>query len=395
MFTEASFWVLVIVAAAAVRVLPDSAVRMRAAGLAATGWLALVWVLHLPLVALAALTAALAWLLVCVHLAAPGGSRARVALVAVGPLLVLWMAGKHAWPAPVSRLSVLAVAGASYLLVKAWTLAKDRGDGRVPEFDIWTGAAYLLYLPAYLSGPMPYYGEFARRVRQPEAWDGRVGVDTVFRFLVGLAKVFVVAPLLTPMSLIGLAGLPFPGAAQLVLGALVYSVVLYCDFSGYSDLAVATARVVGVTVPENFSRPYLATDIREFWRRWHITFSRVLTSYVFVPLTRALQRRTRLSPRVIMIAGYAVTFGAAGYWHGPTLRFVAWGLYHAAGLIVHDFIRERRLAVRLAAGAATTDPPSAATSAATTTAATATAMVLTFLFVSLGWLLFVPGLRLW
>ena len=174
MFTEASFWVLVIVAAAAVRVLPDSALRMRAAGLAATGWLALVWVLHLPLIALAAMTAALAWLLVCVHLASPGGTRARVALVAVGPLLALWVAGKHAGPAPLSRLSVLTVAGASYLLVKAWTLAKDRADGRLPEYDIWTGAAYLLYLPSYLSGPMPYYGEFARRVSQPAAWDGRV-----------------------------------------------------------------------------------------------------------------------------------------------------------------------------------------------------------------------------
>lgn len=388
MFTEASFWVLVIVAAAAVRVLPDSALRMRAAGLAATGWMALAWVLHLPLIALAAMTAALAWLLVCVHLASPGGSRARVALVAVGPLLALWVAGKHAGPAPLSRLSVLTVAGASYLLVKAWTLAKDRADGRLPEYDIWTGAAYLLYLPSYLSGPMPYYGEFARRVSQPAAWDGRVGVDTVFRFLVGLAKVFVVAPLLTPMSLIGLTGRPGPGAAQLVLGALVYSVVLYCDFSGYSDLAVATARVVGVTVPENFSRPYLAQDIREFWRRWHITFSRVLTSYLFVPLTRALQRRTRLSPRVIMLAGYAVTFGAAGYWHGPTLRFIAWGLYHAAGLIVHDLILRRRLAVRLATGAAAPAPPSSA-------AAAAMAVLLTYLFVSIGWLLFVPGLRLW
>ena len=105
-----------------------------------------------------------------------------------------------------------------------------------------------------------------------------------------------------------------------------------------------------------------------------------------MPLTRALQRRTRLSPRVIMLAGYAVTFGAAGYWHGPTLRFVAWGLYHAAGLIVHDLIRRRRLAVRLATGAAA--PPSSA-------AAAAMAVLLTYLFVSIGWLLFVPGLRLW
>ncbi len=88
-----------------------------------------------------------------------------------------------------------------------------------------------------------------------------------------------------------------------------------------------------------------------------------------------------------MIAGYVVTFGAAGYWHGPTPRFVAWGLYHAAGLIVFDLVRQRSLAARLAAGPAAAPRSSPA--------ATTMAVAVTFLFVSLGWLLFVPGLRLW
>lgn len=388
MFTDLAFWLGWVAGACAVRGLPTEAVRARALGLAVSSLAGIVLVLRLPPAQAAVLVAVLGWVAFSVgRLGAKTEHPIRRAAIAVAPVLLLWIAAKHTGLASPLRVLPLAAAGLSYLVVKAWTVARDRADGRAQGYDPVTGLAYLLFLPTYLSGPMHYYGEFEAGLRQPLPLRAQDAVHVVYRFLVGLLKVQVLAPLLTPLSLLGLTGGEVATPAQLIAGSLVYSVVLYFDFSGYSDLAIATARAAGVGAPENFLRPYLAPNIREFWRRWHVSFSRVLTSHLFVPVTRALQRRTTLSHKGVMAAGYLVTFGLAGYWHGPTWRFVVWGIYHACGLIAYDLFRQRRLSARLASGQV------AASAASGVLAVLHVAG--TLVFVSLGWLFFVPGLRLW
>jgi alginate O-acetyltransferase complex protein AlgI len=386
MFSTWPFWVLVVLATVAYRLLPDAAVRARAAVLAGLG-LAGAWtVLGLAAPLFMALIAATAWMALAVrHLGgqSAAGRPALAAALVVAPVLVAWMLGKHLPAAASTAPHFFFFAGTSYFLVKAWTLAKDRADGRIRDYEPLTAAAYFLHLPTYLSGPMHYYAEFESGLRRTYSLSAVSVADIVLRLLWGLAKVKVLSPLIQPVSLLALKDVADPSLAQLALGAVAFSAVLYLDFSGYSDMAIAVSRAVGMDAPENFRLPYLARNIREFWQRWHISFTRALTAYIFVPLSRAAQKRWPDRPRLVMMTGYMVTFGLAGYWHGPTANFVAWGLYHAVGLIAYDLFRNWRLRCRVGRG------PQVATNALLARAQHGAAMVATFLFISLGWILFV------
>lgn len=306
------------------------------------------------------------------------------ALLVASPVFAALVIGKaltasgHA-----DRAALLQFVGFSYFAVKVWTLVKDVCDGRVTDLRPGGVAAYLLFLPTYPSGPMHLYPEFRQAVERPTPLDGLGLLDALFRISLGMVKVKLLAPLLAPWSLLGLpAEGPLPVGGT-IAGAFVFSVVLWADFSGYSDMAIGVARLLGIPVPENFRWPYLAGNVRDFWQRWHITFSRVLTSYVFVPVSRALQPVLGGNRRAMALASTLVTFAVCGYWHGATLNFTLWGLYHGLGMFASDLLRPAR---RRPAG-----PPGFAARLRA-----ALAIALTFTFVSLGWILFVlPAGRIW
>ena len=390
MFSSWPFWTLVILATAVYRLLPVGAVRVRAAVLASLGLVGAWSILGLPTPLLLTLIAATGWIVLAVSYlsGSVAGRRPVVATaVAVAPVFAAWMLGKHLSAANSTAQHFFFFAGTSYFLIKAWTLAKDRADGRIQAYDPLIAIAYFLHLPTYLSGPMHYYTEFETSLRRPFALSATVVVDIALKLLWGLTKVAVISPLLQPMSLLALKDVADPSPAQMALGAIAFSAVLYLDFSGYSDMAIAVSRIVGVDTPENFKQPYLARNIREFWQRWHITFTRALTAYIFVPLSRVMQKLYTGQPRLAMVTGYMLTFGFAGYWHGPTANFVVWGLYHAAGLIVYDLFRNWRLRRRVGAGG------KAGKHALLSHAQHGAAIVATFLYVSLGWVFFVLPLN--
>lgn len=388
MFSTWPFWALVIAATAVYRLLPEAALRARAITLASLGIAGLWAVLGLAAPLLLTLIAATAWMaLAASRLGSPAfASRPTfAAAVAVVPILLAWMLGKHLSDSAGQQLFFFA--GTSYFLVKAWTLAKDRADGRIRNYDPLIAVAYFLHLPTYLSGPMHYYTEFESGLRRSYPLSALSMVDIVLRLLWGLTKVAVLSPLIQPVSLLALREVTDPSCVQLALGAIAFSAVLYLDFSGYSDMAIAVSRLVGMDAPENFRLPYLARNIREFWQRWHITFTRALTAYIFVPLSRAMQKRWTDRPRFVMTTGYILTFGFAGYWHGPTANYVAWGLYHAFGLIAYDLFRNWRLRRRVGGGR------KAEASALLARTQHGAAVTTTFLYVSLGWIFFVLPLN--
>jgi alginate O-acetyltransferase complex protein AlgI len=298
------------------------------------------------------------------------------------PVLVPWVMGKQSAALNWRPLDFLYFVGFSFFLIKAWTLIKDCHDRRVARPDLFVVLAYFLFFPAYVAGPMHLYGEFDATLREPSPLDGEALVDVVFRILLGFVKIKLLAALFTPVSL---AAVKESGALTLrglFVGSFAYSVVIWADFSGYSDLAIATSRVVGIRTPENFNYPYAAANIRDFWQRWHVTFSRVLTGYVFVPVSRKLNAALGGRRRAVLITSYLATFLFCGYWHGPTLNFLLWGLYHGAGLVAYDLYRagatKRRLKRKGAPRSRYAEPLGRAASVA-----------LTFTFVSLGWVFFV------
>jgi alginate O-acetyltransferase complex protein AlgI len=384
MFENSAFWLAFGFTFGLAHLLPESASRSRAALLAGVSLFALFYILALPLTILLVLLGSVAWILVGLRIARPREeiSSVKRGLVVVAPVLLAWIAGKQMTGMGYEPLSWLYFAGFSFFLVKAWTLIKDYLDGRFDKLDPVSVLAYFLHFPTYLSGPMHYYVEFEQSLEKPLDMNSAGWVDSLFRLMLGLVKVRFLVPLLTPLSLTELLGAESADLQSLITGCVVYSFVLYFDFSGYSDMAIATSRMLRVDVPENFNNPYMARNLREFWQRWHISFTRVLTAYVFIPVTRALGKPLGTRRRTISALGTFIAFGFCGYWHGATANFVLWGLYHAVGLVVYDTYRNWKMLRRRGKQRVAPSALVAFTTACISVAAT-------FAFVSVGWILFV------
>ncbi len=378
MFETPLFWALLLVTAAAFHITSKGQVRTRALTLAIVSVIALVFVVKLNPLWVLFLVATTLWIVVGLRwtrgLAAQRSYLASFLVFL--PVLIPWASGKQAVALGWTPLSILYFVGFSFYLIKAWTLIRDYHDGRIERVDPFVALAYFLFFPAYVAGPMHFYNEFEETVRRPLGLDGEALVDVVFRVLLGFVKIKLIAALFLPVSLEAVRESGVVSVRRFTVGSFAYSVVIWADFSGYSDLAIATSRLAGIHTPENFNYPYAAGNIREFWQRWHITFSRVLMSYVFVPISRNLQAATGRRGRAILIASLLLTFLFCGYWHGPTLNFLLWGLYHGLGIVAYDFY-QRRLKRKGEPLFPYAEPLGRGLS-----------VLLTFCFVSLGWIFF-------
>jgi alginate O-acetyltransferase complex protein AlgI len=188
---------------------------------------------------------------------------------------------------------------------------------------------FSIFFPSLVAGPIKRYAQFIPAI---EAGAQRVTLDDVAQGLarigLGYAKKVLVADNLTlyininqpQFDSLGLFG------RWLVVGAIAFRIL--CDFSGYSDMAIGFARMLGVKLPENFNWPYLARNLQDFWQRWHISLSSWIRDYVYIPLGGNRHGAGR------KILNGLIAFGLCGLWHGPAWNFVLWGLYHGVGLAV-------------------------------------------------------------
>ncbi len=189
-------------------------------------------------------------------------------------------------------------------------------------------ALYMLLFPQLIAGPIIRYrdlaGQLARRTVALE--DFAYGVK---RFVQGLAKKLLIANVVAgPADRIFEMPAAQLDAAHAWLGVACYTLQIYFDFSGYSDMAIGLGRMFGFRFPENFRHPYVADTVQEFWRRWHISLSSWFRDYLYVPLGGNRVSRPR------MYANLVTVFFLCGLWHGANWTFVAWGLFHGAFLVV-------------------------------------------------------------
>jgi alginate O-acetyltransferase complex protein AlgI len=198
-------------------------------------------------------------------------------------------------------------------------------------------AVYLAFFPHLVAGPIVRAREFVPQLhREPDlrAVDATRAARLIAR---GLVKKVIVANYLA--QAIADPVFASPGtfdSPDLIVGSVAYAVQIYADFSGYTDIAIGTALLLGIRFPENFDRPYTAATIQDFWRRWHMTLSRWLRDYLYIPLggSHGSERAT--------YRNLFITMGLGGLWHGARWTFVVWGLYHGLGLSVERWLDRRR-----------------------------------------------------
>jgi alginate O-acetyltransferase complex protein AlgI len=209
-----------------------------------------------------------------------------------------------------------------------------RGSLRpAPLLDI---AVYLAFFPHLVAGPIVRGSEFLPqldRLPNPNAVDATRAARLIAR---GLVKKVVIANYLAQVIVDPVFGSPASYRSwDLLVAAYGYAVQIYADFSGYTDIAIGTALLLGIKFPDNFDRPYTAVTIQEFWRRWHMTLSRWLRDYLYIPLGGNQHGRRRQYRNLI------ITMALGGLWHGAAWTFVLWGLYHGIGLAAERYGMER------------------------------------------------------
>jgi D-alanyl-lipoteichoic acid acyltransferase DltB (MBOAT superfamily) len=210
-------------------------------------------------------------------------------------------------------LSFYSLSAVSYLVdVQRRDLAAERHAGYL--------LLYLAFFPKLLAGPIERAGPFLDQLRTPVRFDGDRIVAGLQLVLWGLFKKVVIADRLAPFVDAAYRQPQFAPPADLVLATYFFAFQLYCDFSGYSDIAIGTARVLGFDLMENFRRPYLSASVAEFWSaRWHVSLTRWFRDYVYIPLGGSRV------PRIRHALNLMIVFLLSGLWHGANWTFVAWG----------------------------------------------------------------------
>ncbi len=233
------------------------------------------------------------------------------------------------------RLGLVVAVGLSFYTFSCVSYLADVHARRLPPArHLGHFAVYVTFFPKLLAGPIERAGPFLTQLHLPVTFSGAAVTEGLQLMLWGLFKKVVIADRLAAY-VDGAYSLPaFSSPADLVLATYFFAFQLYCDFSGYSDIAIGSAKVLGFDLVQNFRRPYLSTSVSEFWaRRWHLSLAAWFRDYMYIPLGGSRVTRLRHHANVMAV------FLASGLWHGANWTFVVWGglngLYQVVSLMTH------------------------------------------------------------
>jgi len=260
-----------------------------------------------------------------------------------------------------SLLHIVLPLGISFFTFQQVAFLVDNYEGKVPDFSFSDYCLFVTFFPQLIAGPIVHHSEmmpqFVDSSNRAINWQNLA--RGVFIFNMGLAKKLVIADSLALIVNRGYSNSLDLTMVQSWITSLFYSLQLYFDFSGYSDMAIGLGLLFNIKIPINFNSPYKSINIQEFWRRWHVTLSRFLRDYIYIPLGGS--KRSEATT----IRNLLLTFLIGGFWHGAGWTFIVWGGLHGVALGFHRFFTRLRFVVPVWL-----------------------AVTLTFLFVNITWVFF-------
>ena len=269
--------------------------------------------------------------------------------------------------------------GFSYVAFRLIHTLRDRMSGRMPQVSLQDYLTYVIFFPAFSAGPIDRLPRFIKDLQEPLLpFSPQLG-QAFYRLTVGIFKKFALADSLALLALNAQNASQLQSTGFSWLMVYAYAFLIYFDFSGYADIAIGLGQLLGITLPDNFNRPYLKPNLTQFWNNWHITLTQWFRAYFFNPFTRSLRSKYRgLNVGWIVLITQLSTMILIGLWHGVAWNFVLWGLWHGLGLFVNnrfsDWVKPRLSRLQ--------------THTRMQRSLDAFNTVLTFHFVALGWIWF-------
>lgn len=270
-------------------------------------------------------------------------------------------------------LGLVLPVGISFYTFQALSYSIDVYREKIkPTHDPVSFFAFISFFPQLVAGPIERAVNILPQFEHKRTFDYAMAVSGLRLMLWGFFKKTVVADNLGPYVDSVFANYETAGSLTLIGAALMFTIQIYCDFSGYSDIGIGTGRLFGIQLMRNFNLPYFSRSIGEFWRRWHISLTSWFRDYVYIPLGGSRVRSQKIARNTLVV------FLVSGLWHGAAWTFVAWGAYHAV-MFIPGIIRGKKDMFKNSTVAENRRWPSFYESLL---------MGRTFLLVAIGWILF-------
>lgn len=207
-----------------------------------------------------------------------------------------------------------------------------------PLDKFWEYQMYIIFFPKLIAGPIVRYHEIADQIRNhihSDNFNNRI--NGFIRFCIGLSKKILIANVVGAQADAIFSADPAHLSSTVAwLGALAYTIQIYFDFSGYSDMAIGISKMLGFRLPENFDNPYISSSVTEFWRRWHITLGKWMKNYLYIPLGGNRVGKMRI------LLNLFIVFVLSGLWHGAGWNYIAWGVYYGLFLVIERLFRREK-----------------------------------------------------
>jgi D-alanyl-lipoteichoic acid acyltransferase DltB (MBOAT superfamily) len=238
---------------------------------------------------------------------------------------------------PFHPISLALPLGLSFFTIQQIMYLVDRYQGLARPSTLLEYATFVSFFATITCGPLTKAKQFVEQLQRPSAVMAQHLAKALALFSMGLCKKVIIADACGRIADAVYEAWRTASGAELWLASVSYSCQIYFDFSGYSDMAIASGLVLGLAIPNNFDAPYRACSIPEFWQRWHLTLSQFITSYLYTPILRTAGKITLL--RACWVTMLAM--GIAGLWHGPAWTFVFFGLLHGLGIVTNLVWRKK------------------------------------------------------